>query len=72
MAAASLRRTGMSLRAMRRDRGSKFICREVTVWIGALVSGGLTGIRGSAIPETFASVEEHVELDGIISQVDDE
>lgn len=67
MAAAFLRRAGMSLQASRRDGKIRFMSREVTVWTGGTGTGWSVGTQDFAIPDKLASVVILVELfDGTV------
>lgn len=67
MAAASLRRIGMSLPAIRSDVEWTLVKQDVAVSIGGIGAGWSAKKRDSAITDTLASIAEPVELDGMMA-----
>lgn len=65
MAVASLRRTDMSLSALRRGVEKRILTRDVAVWIGRISAGWSVETRDSSILVTLASAVESVEIDDI-------
>lgn len=66
MTAASIRRAGMLLSAIRRDGVRRLVRREEKVWFGETVAGRSERTRDLAISNKPASVASHVEsIDGM-------
>lgn len=67
MAAASQLRAGVSHLAMQREGGRILVRQDAAVWIGEINAGWSAGTRYFVIPNTFPSVAEPVELDGMVA-----